>query len=125
MTTHDDVPGPLRRLCDGHHDMIGQIRETEHWRRLVAARLDLAVAAVTGIDEPPLPPGVERDAPHGLGALLGLPVGDAALAETAVLPALRRAVTALDAQVNTLRAAAGLDLALTEEPAFDAVHERV
>lgn len=125
MTTHDDVPGPLRRLCDGHHDMIGQIRETEHWRRLVAARLDLAVAAVTGIDEPHLPPGVERYAPQGLGALLGLPVGDAALAETAVLPALRRAISELDAQVSTLRAAAGLDLALTEEPVLDTAQGRV
>src|SRR5689334_2260196 len=32
--------------------LLLELREVEHWRRLVAARLDLAVAAVAAVDEP-------------------------------------------------------------------------
>jgi hypothetical protein len=70
--------------------LISELRDVDHWRRLVEARLDLAVAAVTCIDElalrrlPPL-----GAPPCELHALLGIPSGADALAETSVLVRLR------------------------------------
>ena len=63
--TSNDHAGrtPTRDLVT---ELVRELREVEHWRRLVAARLDLAVAAVTSIDEPcarPLPSGVPCQRP--------------------------------------------------------------
>ena len=84
-------------------ELVRELREVEHWRRLVAARLDLAVAAVTSIDEPcarPLPstPPLPCDLRH----LVGLdhhPVG-----ETTVLERLRRVLRDLDTYADALHA---------------------
>ena len=73
--------------------LLTELREVEHWRRLVAARLDLAVAAVAAVDEPVVrtcrraraavrPPRARRPAPagharHEAGLLLRLRDGAA------------------------------------------------
>ena len=90
ITTPNASPDPLLAL-----DV--QIRRTEHWRRLVAARLDLAVAAVTDIDELP------AQAPAGLRQLLGLDHYERRLGETALLPLLKAALADLDRHLTELR----------------------
>ncbi|NLT55050.1 MAG: hypothetical protein GXX79_10915 [Actinomycetales bacterium] len=42
---------PLAEVRRRQRRVIAQLRDAEHWRRLVAARLDLAVAAVADIDD--------------------------------------------------------------------------
>jgi hypothetical protein len=39
-------------LSDRHRELLQRIREVDHWLRLIAARLDLAVAAVADVSEP-------------------------------------------------------------------------
>lgn len=91
------------------HDLLAQLREVDHWRRLVAARLDLAVAAVTAIDEPSGGNGLPVGAlPPGLREILGLPACEAALPEAAVLLRLREAQRDLDEYARTLRESADL-----------------
>jgi hypothetical protein len=88
------------------HDLLAQLREVDHWRRLVAARLDLAVAAVTSIDELD---GDRCEAPSagslppGLREILGLPACEAALPEASVLLRLRAAQRDLDEYARSLR----------------------
>ena len=104
MTTSADTIARLQESCDRDDDTLTQLRRVEHWRRLVAARLDLAVAAVTEIDEPSLViAAAHQHAPEGLCHLLGLPHGDGALAETAVLTQLRAVLDDLDACAAALR----------------------
>ena len=70
---------PLDEKRRRRHDLLAQLREVDHWRRLVAARLDLAVAAVTSIDEPDAEryeagtTGVVGSLPEGLREILRLP----------------------------------------------------
>ncbi len=85
-------------------ELQAQVREVEHWRRLVAARLDLAVAAVTDIDEPAgadLPAGML--APGRLRRLVGIPAAVDALADASALLPLRRTLDELDGHVDGLR----------------------
>ena len=42
----------IDELCDRHRELLQRIREVDHWSRLIAARLDLAVAAVADVSEP-------------------------------------------------------------------------
>ncbi len=102
VTSHrevlDEVPDRRRRL-------LAELREVDHWRRLISARLDLAIAVVTALDEPvprelPCTPAI----PDDLCDLVGLP-GDAP-AEAAVLERLRAALDDLDSYALTLRALA-------------------
>jgi hypothetical protein len=87
------------------HDLLAQLREVDHWRRLVAARLDLAVAAVTAIDEPSAETvdGAPGALPQGLREILGLPACDQALPEAAALMRLRTAQRDLDEYASALR----------------------
>jgi hypothetical protein len=84
--------------------LLLELREVEHWRRLVAARLDLAVAAVAAVDEP-----VVRDLPaapvppFGLRELLGLEAPGTAREEVALLLRLREVQRDLDAYACALR----------------------
>lgn len=96
---------PLDEKRRRRHDLLAQLREVDHWRRLVAARLDLAVAAVTSIDELSAEPGDGGHAvlPAGLREILGLPESDQALPEAAVLMRLRAAQRDLDEYARVLR----------------------
>lgn len=101
---------PLDEKRRRRHDLLARLREVDHWRRLVTARLDLAVAAVTAIEEPAdgaagLPAGT---LPPGLREILGLPTCGAALPEAAVLLRLREAQRDLDDYARTLRESADL-----------------
>jgi len=101
------VPGgavlPLDEQRRRRHDLLAELREVDHWRRLVAARLDLAVAAVTAIDEPSHRGPAGGPLPEGLREILGLPACGRALEEAAVLLRLRAAQRDLDEYARTLR----------------------
>jgi len=101
---------PLDEKRRRRHDLLAQLREVDHWRRLVAARLDLAVAAVTAIDEPSVSTsdGLPGTLPHGLREILGLPACDQALPEAAVLVRLRAAQRDLNEYARGLRESADL-----------------
>jgi hypothetical protein len=101
---------PLDEKRRRRHDLLAQLREVDHWRRLVAARLDLAVAAVTAIDEPDIAAGNREGAtvPQGLREILGLPACDQALPEAAVLMRLRAAQRDLDEYARALRESSDL-----------------
>ena len=85
--------------------LLTELREVDHWRRLVAARLDLAVAAVAAVDEPVVrnlpaaPPP-----PFGLRELVGLTAAGHARHEAGLLLRLRAAQRDLDAYATALRA---------------------
>jgi hypothetical protein len=84
--------------------LLLELREVEHWRRLVAARLDLAVAAVAAVDEPvvrnlPAAPAP----PFGLRELLGLTSPGSSRDDVALLLRLRDAQRDLDAYAGALR----------------------
>jgi hypothetical protein len=85
------------RRDTGRHqlELLTQLRAVDHWRRLVAARLDLAIAAVAALEEPAVP---------GLRDLLGLPAPGTAQPEAALLLRLRAAQRELDAHAVALRA---------------------
>jgi hypothetical protein len=92
--------------CRSRLELLAELREVDHWRRLVAARIDLAVAAVAAIDEPvvrslPAAPPV----PFGLREMLGLPPHGRARGETELLLRLRAVQRDLDAYARALRAA--------------------
>lgn len=91
---------PLHELRRYRHRTMRQLRFLEHWRRLVAARLDLAVATVADLEEPD---HVVRVPGEGLRELLGLGDDVTRLAETAMLLRLRGALQAVDAEAATLR----------------------
>lgn len=101
---------PLDEKRRRRHDLLAQLREVDHWRRLVAARLDLAVAAVTAMDAP----CTERSGhpagtlPSDLREIVGLPICESALPEAAALLRLRSAQRDLDAYARNLRESADL-----------------
>lgn len=83
--------------------LLLELREVEHWRRLVAARLDLAVAAVAGVDEPVLRGVPAAAPPFALRELLGLTGPGSARDEVALLLRLRAVQRDLDAYACALR----------------------
>jgi hypothetical protein len=99
-------PAELRTMAelrDLQQQIEARVRRLEHWRRLVAARLDLAVAAVADIDEPPGSiPAVLPLPPYGLRDLLGIGPRDHRKGETALLPRLKEALVRLDAHLEAL-----------------------
>jgi hypothetical protein len=104
---------PLDEKRRRRHDLLAELREVDHWRRLVSARLDLAVAAVTAIDEPLVRGEAGCGAgtallPVGLREILGLPVCDQALTEASVLLRLRAAQRDLNEYAQALRASTDL-----------------
>jgi hypothetical protein len=94
---------PLDELLARQRALLAELRDVDHWRRLAAARLDLAVAAVTDIDElagRPVP--CIRLAPHGLRSLVGIPDVGEVLPETAVLLRLRAVLEELETYAAAL-----------------------
>lgn len=102
--TATDGPRARDEASDAYHHLVAVLRDVEHWRRLAAARLDLAVAAVTDIDDlvPLACPG-GCPPPADLRGLLGIPHGADACDEAAVLLRLRAVVAQLDAYATALR----------------------
>ena len=93
-----------------HLALLAELREVDHWRRLVAARIDLAVASVAALDEPVVPAlpaagSIGAAVPSGLRELLGLTPPGVARGEADVLLRLRGALRDLDAYASALRAA--------------------
>ena len=104
---------PIEELSRQHRELVCAQREAEHWHRLVAARIDLAVASVADLDEPhcmdAVAAGTACTPPSGLRDLLGIPRGDSRpadsrLSETRLLPQLRRALHELGSYARTLDA---------------------
>jgi hypothetical protein len=101
VTTGEDAAEDRRRQLA----LLTELRDVEHWCRLVAARIDLAVAAVAAIDEPvvrnlPAAPPV----PFGLRELVGLAPPGQARGEVDALLRLRAVQRDLDAYARALRA---------------------
>ena len=109
MTAFSLAAMSTRELGDRHRELLVRLREVDHWRRLVAARLDLAVAAVADLEEPTQdagPSACPALPPDGLRDLLGIPRQADRLRETALLPVLRLARTELDAYAAAVQAVA-------------------
>lgn len=93
-----------------HRAVLAQLRSLDYWRRLVGARLDLAVAAVADIDDDTLiDDGLVGDS---LRELVGIPRLDGRLAESAKLVLLREVLKDLNAVRERLRAESA-ELSLT------------
>jgi hypothetical protein len=98
------------------------LRDAEHWRRLVAARLDLAVAAVADIDD------LEATL-VGLRPLIGMPGADGRLAESSLLIRLRGALDELDRHIAEAKAVlddatSRVAACIVHEPFPDHTHHR-
>jgi hypothetical protein len=98
---------PLPELAAYHRGLVAAQREINHWRRLLLARIDLAVAVVTDVEEPVGPPmtpgyGCPCLPPTGLRNLLGVARQDQRLRETSLLMELRGALAELTAYSDTL-----------------------
>ncbi|HET9654057.1 MAG TPA: hypothetical protein VFP72_01800 [Kineosporiaceae bacterium] len=95
---------PLEELLDRRRALLAELRDVEHWRRLAEARLDLAVAAVTDIDElARRQTPCTRLAPYGLHLRVGIPDPGQALPETAALLRLRSVLEELETYAAALR----------------------
>jgi hypothetical protein len=103
---------PLDELTANHRGLLAAQREVDHWRRLILARIDLAVASVADLEDLLMPPnaasyGSPCTPPAGLRELLGiarLEELDERLDETTLLMQLRRALTELALYNRTLEA---------------------
>ncbi len=96
----------LDELIGRQRSLLVELREVEHWRRLVAARLDLAIAAVTDIDELSRQALCAAQAPDALRDLLGIPPQADAQPDASVLIPLRQVLADLDRYAHSLREAA-------------------
>jgi hypothetical protein len=99
---------PVSELAEHHQGLLAAQREVDHWRRLINARIDLAVASVTDLEEPCTPASVDCHAlgplPAGLRDLLGIARLDERLAETTLLMRLRCAHADLCSYAESLDA---------------------
>lgn len=120
-------PSELEDAEEARDRAMSRLRDAEHWRRLVAARLDLAVAAVADIDD------LETTLVE-LRPLIGMPVDDGRLAESSLLIRLRAALGELDRLIvaaksevedATTRVAACIVHETAAEPAPGALDARV
>ena len=99
---------PIAELAEHHRGLLAAARDVEHWRRLIAARIDLAVASVADLDELSVPEAAGYGAgctpPPGLRDLLGIARLDDRLGETTLLLRLRCALTDLSDYAEVLDA---------------------
>lgn len=103
---------PVAELAETHRGLLATQREVDHWRRLIMARIDLAVASVADLEDLLVPPnatsyGSPCTPPPGLREMLGIArLGelDERLGETTLLMRLRRALAELAAYSETLEA---------------------
>lgn len=98
---------PADQLADYHRALVAAQRDVDHWRRLILARIDLAVASVADLDEPLTPPGLYGtvcDPPAGLRRLIGIAPTDVRAGEGGLLIRLRAALEQLSRYEKTLEA---------------------
>jgi hypothetical protein len=99
---------PVTELATHHRGLLAAQREVGHWRRLINARIDLAVASVADLEEPRPPDATSYGdpcvPPPGLRDLLGIARLDDRLGETTLLLRLRRALDDLAEYAGTLDA---------------------
>lgn len=100
---------PLDELAENHRGLLATQREVAHWRRLISARIDLAIASVADLEDVLVPPnctsyGSPCTPPPGLRDLLGIPRLNERLQETSLLMRLRTALSELDRYERTLQA---------------------
>lgn len=101
---------PADQLADYHRALVAAQRDVDHWRRLILARIDLAVASVTDLDEPLTPPGLYGtvcDPPSGLRRLIGIAPTDVRAGEGGMLIRLRAALEELARYEKMLQAVTG------------------
>lgn len=101
---------PADQLADCHRALVAAQRDVDHWRRLILARIDLAVASVANLDEPLPPPGLYGtvlDPPTGLRRLIGIAPTDVRAGEGGLLIRLRGALDDLARYEKTLEAVTG------------------
>jgi uncharacterized protein YjiS (DUF1127 family) len=100
---------PIAELAENHRGLLAAQREVDHWRRLITARIDLAVASVADLEDLLTPPnaasyGTPCTPPSGLRDLLGIARLDERLGETTLLMRLRCALDELTDYAETLEA---------------------
>lgn len=103
---------PVAELSQAHRGLLAAQREVDHWRRLITARIDLAVASVADLEDLLVPPnaasyGSPCTPPLGLRDLLGIARLDELeerLGETSLLMQLRQALDELAIYNQTLQA---------------------
>ncbi|GAB3265074.1 hypothetical protein [Kineosporia babensis] len=98
------------QLAEHHRALLAAQRDVDHWRRLILARIDLAVASVTDLDEPLAPPGLYGTIcapPADLRRLIGIAPTDVRAGEGGLLIRLRAALDELSRYEKTLEAATG------------------
>jgi hypothetical protein len=99
---------PVAELAARHRGLLATQREVDHWRRLINARIDLAVASVADLEEPKPPEAASYGnacvPPPGLRDLLGIARLDQRLGETTLLMRLRCALVDLGNYAETLDA---------------------
>jgi hypothetical protein len=93
----------LDDLVERQRELVTQLREVDYWRRLVLARLDLAIAAVTDIDELSGRSARVMIPPFGLREIIGIPDPDRATEDASTLLPLREVLTELDKYRDQLR----------------------
>lgn len=104
MSLAAEADRSLAELLARQRDLEAQLRDVEHWRRLTAARLDLAIAAVTDIDELSARAlTYHRSAPVDLHGQIGIPAAGQALPEAAAVVRLRRVLADLESYRTALR----------------------
>jgi hypothetical protein len=111
---------PIAQLCEHHRRIVAALRDADHWHRLVSARIDLAVATVTDLDDLAPPQGAGAyafsvPAPQGMRALIGMARNDLRLQESTVLTQLRSALIQLDHYIESLSAVAAEASAMITE----------
>ena len=101
---------PVAELVAHHRGLLVAQREVDHWRRLITARIDLAVASIADLDELGAHELIGQTStcapPAGLRDLLGIARLDDRLGETTLLMQLRSALTDLDHYAGSLDAVA-------------------
>ncbi|MCE0536018.1 hypothetical protein LWF15_10900 [Kineosporia rhizophila] len=98
---------PLEQLTEYHRALVAARRDVDHWRRLILARIDLAVASVADLDEPLTPPGLYGtvcDPPANLRRLIGIAPTDVRAGEGGLLIRLRGALEELSRYEKMLEA---------------------
>jgi hypothetical protein len=99
---------PVTELADHHRQLLAAQRAVDHWRRLITARIDLAVASVADLEEPRTPVAASYGhpclPPSGLRDLLGIARLDERLGETTLLMRLRSALADLAGYAEMLDA---------------------